>query len=310
MQRSILVPVDNSVHTLHSLSYISRLFSGCDEVNFRLLSVVFCASAPACADWMDEQEVLNMLAPDVRRRLNSAKSSVKEIKNKLVALGVGEDRISADIKMSTRGVAAEIIQEARSGMHDSVLIGRRGIGKVGEMIMGSVSATILDKCHDVPVWVVDGKVDSKKFLLPVDETVYSLKAVDHLAFILKDNFDSQITLFHSGAMFSRGYKCDPEEYYDEFGEEWSKKHACHLDHYFHAPEQILIENGFPAEKIFRLETTAGFDPANRIIRQTLLNDIGTIVMGRRGGNVNKGIFKGVSDRVLAMAEEVSVWIVG
>jgi hypothetical protein len=33
-------------------------------------------------------------------------------------------------------------------------------------------------------------------------------------------------------------------------------------------------------------------------------------MGRRGGQIHKGIFKGVSDRVLFMAEKVAMWIVG
>jgi len=33
-------------------------------------------------------------------------------------------------------------------------------------------------------------------------------------------------------------------------------------------------------------------------------------MGRRGPEIDKGIFRGVSDRVLLMAEQVAIWIIG
>lgn len=310
MERNILVPVDGSTHSGYSLSYISRLFSDGDDVKFHLLSVVFSDLETSCASWMTEQEIMNMLGPDVRARLVAAKKNTKKMVRKLVDEGVSPERITSDVKMTTRGVAAEIVGEGRKGQVDAVLIGRRGLGKVGEMFMGSVSSTVLEKCHDIPVWIIDGKVDSRKFLVPVDGTVHSLKAVDHLSFILKDNPHAEITLFHSKALFARSKDCDPIEFHNEFGEEWSNKHACQFDHPFHAPEQILTENGFPSERIHRLETKVGFEPARQIVRQALIDDFGSIVMGRRGGDVNKGIFKGVSDRVLAMSEKVAVWIVG
>ena len=54
----------------------------------------------------------------------------------------------------------------------------------------------------------------------------------------------------------------------------------------------------------------GIDPSRQILRQALIDDFGTIVMGRRGEEVSKGLFRGVSDRVLLMAEEVAIWIIG
>ena len=310
MERKILVPVDGSTHSAYSLSYISRLFSDSDEVKFHLLFVVFYSSERSTSSWMSEQEIMNMLGPEVRSRLSAAKKNMQKMVKKLVADGIPHERITSDVKMSPRGVASEIMGEAKKGLVDAVLVGRRGLGTVGEMFMGSVSATVLEKCHNIPVWIIDGKVDSRKFLVPVDGTLHSLRAVDHLSFILKDNPHAEITFFHSKAIFAQSQDCDPSEYYKEFGEEWSKKHACRLDDCFHAPEQILIESGFPRERIHRLETRTGIGPARQIVRQALIDDLGTIVMGRRGGNINKGIFKGVSDRVLARAEKVAVWIVG
>ncbi|MCK5437354.1 MAG: universal stress protein, partial [Desulfobulbaceae bacterium] len=281
MERNILVPVDGSTHSGHSLSYISRLFSDSDDVKFHLLSIVFCSSKPSGVSWMTEQEMMNMLGPDVRARLLAMKKNAKKMVQKLVDQGVSPEQITSDVKMTTGGVASEIVGEARKEQVDAVLIGRRGLGKVGEMFMGSVSSTVLEKCHDIPVWVIDGKVDSRKFMVPVDGRVHSLKAVDHLSFILKDNPHAEITLFHSKALFARSKDCDPTEFHNEFGEEWSNKHACRFDLPFHAPEQILTENGFPRERIHRLETTAGFEPAQQIVRQALIDDLGTIVMGRR-----------------------------
>jgi nucleotide-binding universal stress UspA family protein len=86
-------------------------------------------------------------------------------------------------------------------MVDSVLITRRGIGFVGEMLMGSVSADLFRKCHGIPLWIIDGEVTSKNILVAVDGSCHSLMAVDHLAHILSGIADVRIFLYHSLRLF-------------------------------------------------------------------------------------------------------------
>jgi nucleotide-binding universal stress UspA family protein len=208
------------------------------------------------------------------------------------------------------GISQDILQEARKGRYDALVIGRRGIGKIEELFMGSVSSSILEICHDTPVWIIDGKVNSRKFLVPIDGTFNSLNAVDHLAYMLASNPGAEVTLFHSAALLAGKTTADPKEFHEKWGKEWCDQHLDRPDSLFHAPRQLLVESGFPENNIFWLETFKGIDPSRQILRQALIDDFGTIVIGRRGSEVEKGVFKRVSDRILYMAEEVAVWIVG
>ena len=311
MHKKILVAVDGSPYSTHSLRYLGQLFQQLPEIHFHLLSLVPASSlGTAARDWLSEAELLNTVNPATRNLLSAQKKYMLQATDTLKRLGIAEEQIHTSVRLSQHSVAQEIIREARQGKYDALLIGRRGIGKLEEIIMGSVSATILDKCHDVPLWIIDGQVDSRKFLVPVDGSSHSLKAIDHLAFILADNPFAEVTLFYSKALLGSRPAIEPKDFYAVWGEAWCEEHLRREDSLFHAPRQILIDGGFPAERIFRLETSMGFDPSRQILRQALIDDFGTIVMGRRGEEVNKGIFRGVSDRVLLMAEEVAIWIVG
>ena len=51
-------------------------------------------------------------------------------------------------------------------------------------------------------------------------------------------------------------------------------------------------------------------PSRQIVRQALMDDFGTIVMGRRPEEMKKGFSGSVSGDVLAMAVDTAIWIVG
>ncbi len=311
MLKKILIAVDGSPYSTNSLRYLGQLFHHLPEVHFHLLSIVPASSAGSAAkDWLTEAELLNTVSPATRKLLASQKNYMLQATDTLKRLGIADEQIQTSVHLSQRSVAQDIIHEARQGKYDALLIGRRGIGKLEEMIMGSVSATILEKCHDVPLWIIDGQVNSCKFLVPVDGTSHSLKAIDHLGFIIADNPCAEVTLFYSKALLGSHPRIEPKNFYAVWGEEWCEEHLRREDSLFHAPKQILIDSGFPEERIFWLETFMGIDPSRQILRQALIDDFGTIVMGRRGEEVSKGIFRGVSDRVLLMAEKVAIWIIG
>ncbi|HIJ79543.1 MAG: universal stress protein [Desulfobulbaceae bacterium] len=311
MQKKILVAVDGSPYSNNALKYIGKLFQNLTDIHFHLFSIVPTSGpGPAAREWLTEDELFNIISPGCRNKLIAQKKYMQEAIRQLTGFGISEDQISQTVQLSKFGVAEDIIQQTRIGNYDALLIGRRGIGKLEELFMGSVSATILDKCHDFPIWVIDGEVNPAKFLVPFDGTCHAMMAIDHLSFILADNPYAEVTLFYSTALLGDQPKIIVQDFYDIWGKEWCDQHLSRPDSLFHGPKQLLIDNGFPADKIFWLQTFKGIDPSRQILRQSLLDEFGTIVLGRRGEDVDKGIFRGVSDRVLLMAEQVAVWIVG
>jgi nucleotide-binding universal stress UspA family protein len=310
MEKKILVAVDGSTYSNNAVHYLGSLFSQQPEVKIHLLSMISCASLPPGKEWMDELELLNCLAPAAQKRLRTAKTYMKSATAKFERLGISPERITTEVKLARQSVGLDIVNEARQGLFDALVIGRRGITKLEELVMGSISEAILKKCHDVPIWIIDGQVDSSKFLVPIDGSFCAMMAVDHLAHILQDNKDCDITLFHSSAMLSSACSITPPDFYEQWGREWCEEHLSRPDSIFHAPKQLLVDSGIPADNIRWLHTSKGIEASRQILRQALIDDYGTIVIGRRGKGIKKGIFRGVSDRVVLMGDQVAIWIVG
>ncbi len=310
MERKILVAVDGSTYSDNTLHYLGSLFGALPEMKVHLFTVVPCPILPTGKEWLGEMELMNALPPDTQRRLRSARTYMKTATKLLGHLGIAAERISSEVRLARREVAQDILDEGRQGLYDAIVIGRRGLTKLEEMVMGSISATLFERSHDVPLWIIDGRVDSHRVLVPTVGSLNSLLAVDHMAHILGGARDCHITLFHSTAKLSTIRPVEPQELYDRWGREWCEEHLSRPDSLFHAPRQILVESGIPAENIQWLHTSKGIEAARQILRQALIDDYGTIVIGRRSEDVNKGIFRGVSDRVVLMADKVAIWIVG
>ncbi|OGQ98689.1 MAG: universal stress protein [Deltaproteobacteria bacterium RIFOXYD12_FULL_57_12] len=310
MHRKILVAVDGSVYSSNTIRYLGRLFEDLDDIFFHLLCTVPSTASDAGREWLEDQELLNVLDAESRQRFSKAKRHMNEMVLQFSRRGMDPHQISTEVKLARMGVTDDILSAAQKGLYDALVIGRRGLTKLEGMIMGSTSTNILEKCHDVPIWIVDGQVNSRKFLVPVDGSFETLKAVDHLAFILKDNPYAEITLFHSTAMFSQRQTPALEECAELFGREWCALHLVGSDNHFHGPEQLLLDSGFPAARLHRLETSKGLYASRQIVRQALIDGFGTIVMGRRGSEIKKGVFGSVSGKVVAMIEDVAIWLVG
>jgi len=310
MNKKILVAVDASVYSSNTLHYLEQLFKNVGDIHLHLLSAVSCSSLQSGHEWLDDLELLSKLSPEARKRYAAAKKYMNESVDRLDRHGISKDQVTTEIKLSRTNVAADIIDVARKGLYDALVIGRRGVSKLEELIMGSVSCTVFEKCHDIPIWIVDGQVDSRTFLVPIDGSEYCLKAVDHLAFILKDNPYAEITFFHSAAMFAQKQSLTKQECTHYLTDEFCQIHSQDHDIHFHAPHKILADSGFPNERIFHLSTKKGMYPSRQIVRQALIDDFGTIVMGRRGIAMSKGVFGSVTEKVVAMSENTAIWILG
>ncbi|MCA1766059.1 MAG: universal stress protein [Desulfobulbaceae bacterium] len=310
MEKRILIAVDGSTYSNNTIHYLGTLFGPQEAVRMHLLSIIPGGSLPPEKEWMEELELINSLPPEARKRLRSVKTYMKNATDKLGRFGINPERITTEIKLARRSVAEDIIDEARRGLFDALVIGRRGITKLEELIIGSVSEAIFKKCSDVPIWIIDGRVDSRTFLVPIDGSFNSMMAADHLAHIIEGCHHCKVTLFHSSAMLASARSIEPSDFYAKWGREWCEEHMSRPDSLFHAPKQLLVEGGIPAENIKWQHSSKGIEASRQILRQALIDDYGTIVIGRSSEETRKGIFRGVSDRVVLMGDRVAIWVVG
>lgn len=309
MKKEIIVAIDGSVYSNQALTYIATLFYGRDDIVFHLTTWMTAGTSIMPSS----ESPNNSLIPEVSsstQKETSARRDLKKAVEKLVRLGIDESRITTTLKTSGYNIAVGIQQCAKEKMVDAVLVGRRGLTALEEMLMGSVSANLFKKCHSVPLWIIDGEVQSKDFLVPVDGSPHSLLAVDHLAHILAGRSDIRISLFHCTALFGKKVTCHPKLFYENWDRKWCDTYLSGTDCLFEGPRQLLEEAGIAANKIIILPEASNLEESRGIIRQAKAQNCGTIVMGRHGVGIAKGLFGGVSDRTIKQVQNLALWIVG
>ena len=250
MERKLLVAVDGSVYSSNIINYLGQLFAQSEEVHFHLLTIVACSNLPHAREWMEEKELMNCVSPEGRRHFQQSRDYLEAAVRKLAKNGIGGDRVTVDTRLSVRSIADDILHEARQGLYDGIILGRRGHGLIEELVIGSVSGNMIEKSHDVPVWLIEeSEGDPRRILAPVDGSFSALMAIDHLAHILAGNPDVEVTLFQSSAMFAHESGNRPEKFHEQWGEQWCREHLHRQDSLFHAPRQLLVESGLASERI-------------------------------------------------------------
>jgi len=309
MKKKILVAVDGSYCSQNVIRYLAMLFGGHAEMAVHLLSFVPGGPQPPNAQWLTEEDKMEMLSAETKKKIQLTKKHLREEAGFLIHHGFTENQVSSAMEFCRASIATDIIQEMHKGQYDALVIGRRGLGKLQELVLGSVTTAILEKCFNVPFWIIDGEIDSHNFLVPVDGSWRTLKAIDHLAFILGNVADVEISLFHSAAWLTPKRPLGIDKFCDIWGQGWCDEHLSRSDAVFHGPEQLLRESGFDMDRVHRVEESLGPVAALDIMLELRNKKYGTIVMGRRGPDEPKGIFGGVSGRVLRTVNDVAVWLV-
>ncbi len=308
MEKKILVAVDGSVFSSNSLDYLIRLFRGRPDISIHLLSIVSAGSSDQ--NWMLDVDPLRTDTPAVELRKAKASRYLRDARERLYRNGFSKEQVLFSVQASAGSIAAAIHHQASQGIFDALLIGRRGVGKIGEMFMGSVSSDLINSCHDIPLWLVDGEVQTASFLLAVHPSPESLLAADHLGFFIQNNPETQVFLYHSSAVFGSTSTTRPELFHAQWGTDWCNANLDTDNHLYNAHAKILTEHGMAEKQIHHLPPQTNLATSNDLLKQARLHKCGTIVMGRRGQTVEKGVLGGVSDRTMQYAQDIATWVVG
>lgn len=307
MDKTILVAIDGSVYSSNSLDYLAKLFAADRKLNIHLIHVV--SSGGADKDWMFDVDPLRSQGSGNDKRSLLARKHLKDAQERLFRHGFSEQQVQTKTKTAS-GICNAIREEAERGNYDAVLIGRRGLGSMGNMFFGSTSADLIEKCHRSPLWIVDGNVRATRFLLAVHSHPSSLMAADHLAFMLKEHPSAEICLYHSNTVFGKQTPARPEEFHAQWGKSWCEKYLDLDNFLFYAHAQVLADNGFSRHRIKQLPTQMHLDVSSDLLKQAKQHNCGTIVIGRRRRDLSRGQLKGVSDKTVKQAQDVAVWLAG
>lgn len=309
MEKKILVAVDDSPHSRQALAYAARL-----RGLIPTLGVTLFHSQPAVSQFLLDEakrsaQARAELTRVARRNADAAQALLDRCRGLLARAGLPESSVDAVTQPRQQGVAKDVIDAAQHGLYDAVLVGRRGLGSMQQLVMGSVSAHVLEHSQVIPVWVVDGEVRSLRILAAVDGSAGSLRAVDHLAFMLSGAPEARVRFFHVTPRLRDFCEVDftaaeaqPLEAAVAAGDR-----RC-MDDFFGAALAKLSAAGIGERQIETRTEATLVDVGDAILEAARSDGFGTIVTGRRG--VNRSFFGGsVSYAVSRKIADAALWLV-
>lgn len=156
MDKKILVAIDDSENAIRAVEFVANFFTPDNRVT--LFSVIQDTAAlcemnsPELTPYFTAQQSSFCLLEDKKKELvNEALLKAKEI---LMEAGFEEENIAIKQEIKKRGVARDIINEAKSG-YNAIVMGRRGLSGIKDFILGTISQKVFNTAKEISVLVVN-----------------------------------------------------------------------------------------------------------------------------------------------------------
>lgn len=150
-KKTVLICVDNSDNALRAVKHAGFMLSGTD-------SPITLFHTKRHLRRFIPKEVLEE-APDLEELWKHTAGDqiapyMKKAKEILLKAGIKEDSISTKIVDGSRSAANDILKAAKRYGCGTIVMGRRGLTGVKELIMGSVTRKVLEDLNQKAVWIV------------------------------------------------------------------------------------------------------------------------------------------------------------
>lgn len=290
MNKHFLVTISNDVEHLYGVRFICSFFKEMSEHHLTLLHI--------CRQ--DGNEMSKALTgmwshPDDKIQGNLTIGARRSI-DRAIAL-LGESRMSID-QVITKTVAErygkvkDILTEGSKGLYDAIILGRRAAYTLQwafERPADEIAQFMIkDSCCTSPLWICPETDQARKnVLLCVDGSENAYRAADHVGYILSEQDQHTITLFHVGSTIG----ADPGDI-------------------FQRAESILHEHGVGSERIDRISTW-GLSVPGSILSEVKKGGYAAIALGLHGQE--HGMMKdfnmagGTTSKLINKLEKTALW---
>lgn len=295
MEKKILLALDTSIHSKYALRYSAKMSSVIKELTYTLFH-----TQPTVSQFLKDEAKTDVKAKAdlnkaIRKNTDDAQSLLEGYKTKMIGMGIAEKDITIMTQPKLIDTSMDILGTGLQGLYDAIVMGRRGLSRIHEALMGSVTSKLLGKSKVIPVWIIDGEVTSTRIMAAVDGSENSFRAIDHLSFMVSENPDIKITLFH---VIPRAGEYTPINFDEK--EERENFYARALDKF--------KTTGIQEEQIEVKVAKVTLNVGKAILDEAKKGNYGTVVMGRR--KAKKAFFEAsVSKQVLDRTLNSAIWIV-
>jgi nucleotide-binding universal stress UspA family protein len=158
--KKMLIAIDDSPNAFRAVEYVAQQFAGTGDLKIELVHVL--PNLPAI--FWDEGHILSTEEKQDRKKvvdkwLSDRKARMEPVFKKtidaLTSKGISPRLITTKSLSDSTDVAESILEEAKDGGYQTIVVARRSISPGKHMFMGSVTNKIVSQGSGVAITIVE-----------------------------------------------------------------------------------------------------------------------------------------------------------
>jgi nucleotide-binding universal stress UspA family protein len=155
----VLMCMDNSGGAMLAADHLCSILKGASKCEVTLLHIVraFSGIRKFMHEFFSSEEhkaTVESIEEELKEAAKVLEPSLDKVQANLVAAGVDAQRINKKISSASGNAGVAIIEEAEKGGYDTIVVGRRGLSRTEEFLMGRVSNKVVHLAKEKTVWIV------------------------------------------------------------------------------------------------------------------------------------------------------------
>jgi len=289
VEKHLLVAVSEDKRALYGARFVGHFFSNKEGMKITL----FYTTPKPPQLWENERshETVAQQQEQARQYEKKGRRALESGRAELRAHGFKDEQLESKLLARRYSKVMDIVQEAHMGLYDAVVLGRRGLSWIEEAFEESVTKGILEQEFTFPIWMCrQHDLERRNVLVCVDGSDESLRIVDHVGFMLRDEPGHDVTLL----MVDTGKSAEGRE-----------------------PEAVLaksrdtlLANGVPEERVRNL-VLKGSNVIKTIKKEAEEGRYAVVAVGRTGagqGLLQKIFMGSVSWGLFRELEGLTLWV--
>ena len=158
--KKMLIAIDGSDNAMKAVQYVASQFSCVDDLSLTILHVLPYPPAPLWDDGhIPTEEESEIRAKYLEKWLKNEKAKLGPVFDRAVQIltvkNIKPESIRTKSISDSIDVAGSILEEARDGGYDTLVLGRRGLSPARHFLMGSVTSKIITHGAGITICVVE-----------------------------------------------------------------------------------------------------------------------------------------------------------
>jgi nucleotide-binding universal stress UspA family protein len=309
MKPKVLMAVDGSENAQNAMRYAAGLLNRFPECGCTLIHVLPIFPNYLLDETQSNPKFNQIVKLVMVQNSEQSKAILENSRQLLIKLGLKAESIDTISHTRTKGKVKDIIEMGQALKVDAIIAGYRGWDRKKYTVMGSNCAKLIENSGQIPVWIVDGAIHPRRFLVAVDMDDSAQRIVDFLAHMAGCLQDIQITFYHVLHNFFLSDMAPGITDVSEIDEIVEQREKQVVEAFWSKTLEQLTAAGLKPDQLKIKSPPRKNEIGRMIVAEAESENYDTLILGRTGGGGNV-YFGHLARYVSERLEQRALWIVG